>query len=273
MTIRFQILRWIKRDWKTYITMLINQMRIDIRNRYMGTFLGLFWAALNPLLFTAIYSLVIVFVFRARLSADSTSLDYIVFITSGLIPWLAFQEGVFNATNSVVANSNIVRNLPFPLDIFPLSGVLTSLVSLSVGLVLVVAGVILSGRTLGFPILFLPFAMLIQIYFMLGFGFFLASLSVFIRDISQLLVYVFMIVLYLSPVVYDISMLPLPILKQISLLNPVYHFIAMYRGILFDNQLPNLAGIAYLLVFSTVSLLVGYRFFRRTKAHFSDFLA
>jgi len=273
MILRSEISRFINHDWKTYITMLINQMRIDIRNRYMGTFFGFFWAVLNPLLFTAIYSLVIVFVFHAKLSTTSTPLDYIVFMMSGLIPWLSFQEGVFSASNSVLANSNIVKNLPFPLEIFPLSGVLTSLVSLSVGLVLVFAGVLLAGRRFGLPLLFLPFAMLIQVYFTLGFGFFLASLSVFIRDISQLLTYIFMIVLYLSPVVYDISMLPLKILKQVSLVNPVYQFIAIYRGILYNNQMPDLVGIAYLLAFSTLSLVIGYRFFRRTKVHFSDYLA
>lgn len=258
---------------KPYITLLANQARIDIRNRYMGTMLGFLWAFLNPLLFTAIYSLVIVFVFRARLNAESTPLDYIVFLTSGLVPWLAFQEGINGAMNSIVANSNVVKNLPFPLEIFPLSGMLTSLVNLSVGMALVIAGMVVAGRPLGLPLLFLPLAMIIQIIFSLGFGFFLASLSVFIRDVSQLMSYIFMVTLYLSPVVYDISMVPLPILKRITWFNPIYHFISMYRSIFFDNRFPDLLGIVYLLVFSTLSFAFGYRFFRRTKAYFSDYLA
>lgn len=258
---------------KPYLTMLANQIRIDIQNRYMGTLLGFLWAILNPLLFTAIYSLVIVFVFRARLNAESTPMDYIVFLTSGLVPWLAFQEGVNGAMNSIFANSNVVKNLPFPLEIFPLSGVLTSLINLSVGMILVIAGTLIAGRPLGLPLLFLPIAMIIQIFFSLGFGFFLASLSVFIRDVSQLMSYIFMVALYLSPVVYDISMIPLPILKSITWFNPIYHFISMYRDIFYENRFPDLFGIGFLLVFSTISLAAGFRFFRRTKPFFSDYLA
>lgn len=267
------LLRWIPSNRKQHLTMLLNQVQIDIRNRYLGTVLGFAWAVLNPILSTGIYSFVIVFVFRARLSADSTPLDYIVFILSGLIPWLAFQEGIFSATNSVVSNSNIVKNLPFPVEIFPLSGVLSSLFSLGVGLVLVFIGLLISGRPLGWPLLFLPVAIFLQIYFALGFGFFLASLSVFVRDVSQLLTYFFMLVLYMSPVMYDISMMPLSVLSTISLYNPVYHFIAMYRNIFYNNRLPDLAGCLYLFAISSVLLLAGYRFFRRTKAYFSDYLA
>ncbi len=263
---------WISQPQKVYLTMLFNQVRADIRNRYLGTMLGFLWAILNPLLYTAIYSFVIVFVFRARLSPDSSPLDYVVFILSGLLPWLAFQEGVIFAMNSVVANSNIVKNLPFPLEIFPLSGAITSLVNLSVGLVLAMVGVLLSGRPFGWTILFLPFLMLVQLYFTLGFGFFLASLSVFVRDVSQTITYVLMLVLYLSPVVYDISMLPLPILKTLSYFNPVYYFIAMYRDILYYNQAPQPVGILALIVFSSISLWFGLRFFRRTKPYFSDYL-
>lgn len=263
----------ISQTQKVYLTMLFNQVQVDFRTRYLGTMLGFLWAILNPLLYTAIYSFVIVFVFRARLSPDSTPLDYVVFILSGLIPWLAFQEGVLYAMNSIVANSNIVKNLPFPLEIFPLSGAITSLVTLSVGLVLALVVLLLSGRPFSWVILTLPFLMLIQLYFTLGFGFFLASLSVFVRDVSQTFTYVMMLILYLSPVVYDISMLPLPILKTLSYFNPVYYFIAMYRDILYYNQPPQLAGILALIIFSSISLWFGLRFFRRTKPFFSDYLA
>lgn len=256
-----------------YLTMLFNQVQVDIRSRYTGTFLGFLWAILNPLLFSGIYSFVIVFVFRARLNAASSPTDYIIFILSGLLPWLAFQESIMNAANSVIANSNIVKNLPFPLEIFPLSSILAGMVNLIVGIVIIMVTILISGRPLGWPLLFLPIAMSIQILFTLGFAFLFASMSVFIRDISFLLTYVFMIALYVSPVVYDLSMLPLPILRQISWFNPVYHLVAIYRGIFYTNQMHDLNGIAYLVVFSFFVFIVGLRFFRRTKIYFSDYLA
>lgn len=268
-----QLFSGIGKPKKVYLTMLFNQIQADIRNRYLGTKLGFFWAILNPILYTSIYSFVIVFVFRVRLNSDSTPLDYIVFILSGLIPWLAFQEGIISAMNSVVANSYIVKNLPFPLEIFPLSGLFTSVVSLSVGLGLAMVGLFLSGRPFGWALLLIPFLMFIQLYFMIGFGFFLASLSVFVRDVSQTVTYVMMVVLYVSPVVYDISMLPLPILKTLSYFNPVYYFIAMYRDILYFNQTPQLKGLIILIGFSTLTLWYGLRFFKRTKPYFSDYLA
>jgi lipopolysaccharide transport system permease protein len=260
-------------NWRTYLTMLLNQVRMDVRARYLGTFLGLSWAALGPLLWTGIYAFVIVFVLKARLSENSTPLDYVVFILCGFTPWLAFQESIMNAANSIVSNSNVVKNLPFPIEIFPVSGALTSLIGWGVGMVLIIIGLLASGRPLGAPILFLPIAMLIQILFALGFGFLFASLSVFVRDVPFLLTYFFMITLYLSPVVYDISMMPNDLLKRISWFNPVYHFVAMYRDIFYNGRWPDAIGVAYLVVFSLAVFGFGFRFFRRTKNHFSDFLA
>jgi len=197
----------------------------------------------------------------------------VIFILCGIIPWLAFQEGILNAANSVVANSNVVKNLPFPLVIFPISGVLSTLLSFGVGLVLVILGLFLTGKPMGGPILFLPVAVGIQLVFSLGFGFFFASLSVFIRDTVLFLTYILMLLLYLTPVVYDISMVPLSFLRQASLFNPLYHLIAMYRDLFYNNQWPDLLGTGYLVAFSLVVLWFGYRFFRRTKSNFSDFLA
>ena len=137
---------------------------------------------------------------------------------------------------------------------------------------LAMVGLFLSGRPFGWTILLLPVLILVQLYFMIGFGFFLASLSVFVRDVSQTITYVMMVVLYLSPVVYDITMLPLPILKTLSYFNPVYYFIAMYRDILYFNHLPQLKGMLILIGFSTFTSWYGLRFFKRTKAYFSDYL-
>jgi lipopolysaccharide transport system permease protein len=253
--------------------MLLNQVRMDIRARYMGTTFGVLWTVLNPLLWTGIYSFVIIFVLRARLNTNSTPIDYVTFILCGLIPWLSFQESLIFAANSILSNSYVVKNLPFPLEIFPISGVLSSMLSFGVGLVLVFLGVLLSGRSIGWPMLFLPVAILIQIIFSLGWGFFLSSLSVFVRDTIQFISYILMALLYLTPVVYDISMVPLPVLKQISSFNPLYHMVQMYRDIFYNNRWPDPLGTVFLLLVSLVILALGYRFFRRTKAHFSDYLA
>ncbi len=266
------ISRWNNSGWHIYISMLRNQILMDLRTRYTGTLLGLLWAVIGPLLWTGIFSFVIVFVFKVRLNIDATPWDYVLFILCGMVPWLAFQESLNNATSSIVANSNIVKNLPFPLEIFPISGILTSLVTFAVGLVLILTGLLFSGHVMGWSLFFLPLAIGIQVLFALGFGFFLASTNVFVRDTGYLLTYVLMMVLYISPIVYDAAMTP-AILQKVILINPVYHFIDMYRAIFLRNQWPNLYGTLYLILFSLLNLVVGYRFFRRTKPYFADYLA
>ncbi|MBI3741897.1 MAG: ABC transporter permease [Chloroflexi bacterium] len=266
------VLRHLSPRWQTYFIMLLNQMGMDIRARYLGTMLGVLWAILVPLLWTLIFAIVIVFVFRARLNVNSSPLDYVLFILCGMAPWMAFQESLINASNSIVANSNIVKNVPFPLEILPFSGLMTGLVGLAVNLVLVLCALVISGRALSVSLLFLPVAVAIQTLFALGWAFFLASLTVFVRDVSTSLTYLLMIILYLSPVVYDVSMMP-DFLRGAAQYNPVTQLIEMYRAVLYHDRLPDFAGVAYLIVFSAIVAILGVQFFRRTKPFFADFLA
>ena len=114
--------------------LLSNQVCYDLQLKYIGSMAGIYWAVMNPLLQVAIYAFLMTIVLHARLGtvAHGGRFDYTIFLLSGMCSWLAFSEGITNSATSITKNSTVVKNVIFPLEILPISAVLTSLFSLLV---------------------------------------------------------------------------------------------------------------------------------------------
>lgn len=245
-------------------------LKRDITGRYKGSFLGLFWSLLHPLFMLSVYAFVFGEVFQSRWSSGpSSTVSYAVVLFCGLIVFNLFSEVANRAPQLIVDNANYVKKVVFPLELLPLVCLGTStfhaLVSWMVWLIfhVLVVGVP-NPSVLLFPLIVFPLLLLLA-----GLGWFMASLGVFLRDISQVVGVVTSALLFLSPVFFPLSAVPESFRILIEL-NPLTHFVEEARSVLIYGRLPSLYAIASQVAFSAGVAWIGFVWFQRTRKGFAD---
>jgi homopolymeric O-antigen transport system permease protein len=243
--------------------------RMMLRDRFLGSALGLIWAIVHPLLMLSIFTFVFGFVFRSRLPGATTSLGFVIWLISGYAPWLAISEALTSSALSVAGNSGIVKNLAFKTELLPIASVLTGLVPLGVGLVFLIALLAAEGGVPAWPWLVVPLGAVLQFLLLAGLGLILSAATVFVRDIAMALPNLLLLMLFASPILYPLDAFP-AVLRPFAWVNPFYVVTEMYRAPLVEHMLPPWASIAYLAILSVLLFWAGLVFFRRLKAHFDS---
>jgi lipopolysaccharide transport system permease protein len=253
---------------------LIRQfVRREVQSRYRGTLLGLLWSFLTPLLLLAIYTFVFGVVFRARWPERGASSlgEFAVVVFSGLIVLNFFAECVSRAPGRVVGSATFVKRVVFPLEILPVVGVGSALVtagaSLAMLLLVRLAG---EGRlpwTLPLaPVVFAPVVLLT-----LGVAWFLASLGVFVRDIHYLIGLLLQSLVFITPIFYPLEAVPAP-LRQVLALNPLYPVVDDFRRVVLWGELPDWPRLALSFVLGSAVMLLGHAWFMKTRRAFADII-
>lgn len=247
--------------------LLRTQVRHEAHIKYLGSVAGLYWAIINPLIQVGAYVFVVTVIFNANLAAtQGGTIDYAVFVLSGLSVWLVMQEGLVSAAGSLLRHSDIVRNVVFPLELLPIASIIVSLLSLLVSLVALIILAALSGHGLGVSIVAFPAVLAVQLLLTFGLGLMFSVFTLFLRDLLYLLPFFFQILTLLTPIAYSIEDMP-STFQTVTRLNPLYHVIASYRAIFFAAAWPSWPGLAYAAVVSGFVLLCGIWTFRRLKGY------
>jgi lipopolysaccharide transport system permease protein len=245
---------------------LIHSMtRRDILGRYRGSFAGAAWAVLNPLLLMATYFFIFGIVLKAN---NDTALDYVLYFLSGMLPWLAFSEGVGRAPTILVDYRNFIRKLRFPVEILPLTIVGSGLVTECFGIVIFLAGLILIRGGLPLTVIWLPALIVPQILFTAGICWFLAALGLFVRDLGQVIGYVVTLWFFLTPICYSEDALKhtAPILAK----NPIYLLVRAYRSVLKEGHAPDKQALLAFWCLAIVVFLAGHAWFYKLRKWFAD---
>ena len=242
----------------------------------MGTVLGLLWLLIQPALLVAFYTFIFSVVFKVRTGGDVRAMagdnaghaSYAVFVLGGLVPWLAFADGVNRAAGSIVSNKAIITNVVFPIELLPMSVVAAAQVGFLAmsGMLLILVAF---GGDLSFGILWLPLLQAILILLSLGLGYALAVVSTFFRDVTNLMPFAMTLWLYASPVLYARSALPEQLRPLLSL-NPVAPVIEAYRSTLVYGTAPEFGPLAYSAVAALVVFIVGFGLFQRAQRLFVE---
>lgn len=241
----------------------------DMKAKYAGSMLGMIWSVLYPILFLSVYFIVYVLIFKIRLSTMNT-FEYVMLIFCGLIPWFGFAESVGLGVHAVTANSNLIKNTLFPIELIPVKVVLGSLVSQLIGLIMLTVLLFIKGMA-GITIIFIPFLLILQVVFSIGLIWILSSLNVFFRDLGQIISVILILLMMISPIAYTNDMIPADLLGYMKI-NPLYYMITMYRSMLMYNQLPPITDMAIFTVISLVLFYLGYYIFSRLKVVFADYV-
>jgi ABC-type polysaccharide/polyol phosphate export permease len=256
---------WLQaRDLFQHRELLALLVQKDLKIRYRGTFLGFLWSLLNPLLMMAVYSAV--FTFIARFPTER----YPVFVLSGLLPWTAFSTSLSAGAVSILLNGNLVRRIPFPSDVLPLSVVLSNAINFLPGLALLLPLALLTGSPIGWSLLSVPLLLLLQCVFTAGLTLALAAMTVYLRDVQHLVSVGLTMWFFVTPIIYPLDFLKGTTLHTLLLLNPMTWLAVSYQQVFHDGSWPQLNYLAAFAGTSLVSLAIGSLIFRRLQLRFAE---
>ena len=249
--------------------LILSLARRELVARYKGSTLGIVWALLTPVVMITIFTFIFAGIFGARFGASSSHWDYAIHLFCGLLPWTMFQETVLQSSTTIVAHSNLVKRVVFPLETLPIAQTLAALGNQLFGTVALLLAILIIRHHLSISILWLPVLVIPQLLFTLGAAWLIASLGVFLRDIAQGISLFMMAWMFLTPIIYPESIVPARYRLFINL-NPLTPLIRNYRRVLIEGAAPDWTGLAYFAAFALVSFIFGYWWFARTRKNFAD---
>lgn len=249
---------------------LLELVRNDFRQQYLGSYLGIVWAFINPLVYVAIFVVIFSVGFKA---APISGAPYLLWLVGGLFPWNYFSIGISSGISSVVENAYLVKKIRFRLALLPLiklaSNMLLHFVFLGLAVLLFAA----YGRMPGWHILQIPYYMLAASVLILGISWLTAAIAVFFRDIQQIMNVLLQFAFWGTPIFWQEEMLPEKY-RAFLLLNPVLYIIQGYRDSFFESawfwQHPG--RMLYFWGIAIFFFVSGGLVFRRLRPHFADVL-
>lgn len=253
-------------------SLIMALIKREVVGRYRGSFLGILWSFFNPIFMLAVYTFVFSVVFKARWNAESDSkTEFALVLFAGLIVFNLFAECINRAPGLILSNVNYVKKVVFPLEILPWvalgSAMFHSLISLGVWLA---AYVFLFGMPHA-TVLFLPLVFLPLVFFIMGVSWALSSLGVYLRDVSQFVGILTMVLMFLSPIFYPVSALP-ETYRPFLMLNPLMPAIEETRKLLFWGKVPEMGTLFVYMMGATVVAWLGFAWFQMTRKGFADVL-
>lgn len=236
----------------------------DIKVKYKQTYLGILWAVIQPIALMFLFTLV----FSARFST-SLSIDYKIFVLSGLVLWTLFYSATSHAAESIVVQSNIIKKIYFPRLIIIGSAILTAFFDFIIAFILFILLCIFFEQSISWKaILFFPAGILIVLLAAFGIGTLLCSLNIKYRDFRYALPFLLQFLFFASQVVYAIGDVRQQWAKYLLSINPVNASIELFRMALNQEGDNNtiMIGLASALILSTLGIV----YFRKTEAYFAD---
>lgn len=235
------------------------------RVRYKQSVLGILWAILQPLAATVLFATI----FSRFVRVPTQGIPYPVFYYSALLPWSFFTASISLGVPSLVNNMNLVTKIYFPREILPIASVVACFVDFVVASVVFVGMMIFYRVSISVSLTLLPLVVATQILLTLGIVLLASALTVFYRDIRFLVPLGLQLWMYLTPIIYPVSLVP-ERFRPFYMLNPMAGIINAYRSILLSGEFP---PVEYLLIAGGVSIglvVFSYRYFKSAEMEFAD---
>lgn len=242
-----------------------------VQHRYRGTYLGILWAALTPLLLLGVFTFVFSIILKAKWGAAVTGSRYEFALTMycGLVVFNFFSEAVAAAPGLILGQPNLVTKVVFPLEILPVAQVTAAAVHTGLSMCILLVGCWFFLDSLSWHTLLLPLTLFPLLLLTLGATWLLSSLGVFIRDIGQSIALFLQLLMFLTPVFYPASIVPKPY-STLLVLNPLTMIVENVRHVLIGGQPPEPASLFSSLVIGMLVFILGHRWFMKSKKAFAD---
>lgn len=251
---------------------LVSQIvKQQIVGKYRGSYIGVLWPLLNPIFMLVVYTFVFSIVLKVRWSGDisESKLQFAFILFTGMLIHGLFAEVINKAPSLILLNANYVKKVIFPLEILALTNFLEGLFNFSVGMLVLLIGMIVFHDQITWTIIFLPIILIPYFMLLLGLIWFIASLGVFVRDIAQGINVLTTVLLFLSPIFYSKNALPSEF-QWLMNINPLTFIIEQSRDVLIWGKLPNWQGLGVYSLLSGLTMWIGYYWFQKTRKGFAD---
>lgn len=248
---------------------ILKQMVVsEIKGRFAGSVGGLFWHFLHPILMLIIYLFVFVHVFKMRIGGDSFTSS--IYLMAGLFPWIIMADGFMRGTSALVENANLIQKTSFPTEILTAKAVLTPLLSFGVAIVLLMLYTAAANYSAS-VLLIVPLILTLQAFFSVGVVFLSSTLSIYFRDTLQLVPVMINLWLYVTPILYPVTMLP-EWAQRLMYLNPVYPFVSVYQSAFLHGSVGDWSMLLLAAAWASAFFVSGAFIFNKLKYEFADWL-
>ena len=254
--------------------MAMTLARNDFKTKYAGSYLGILWAFIQPVVTILVYWFIFSVGFRSGKTGDH---PYVLVIVNGLVPWFFFSDALNGGTHALIDYNYLVKKVVFNIDILPFVKVISAFF---VHCFFIAVALVLS-TCMGYPpsiyTLQLVYYILCNIILVLGMTYLTSAIMVFFRDLGQFIsVFVLQVGIWVTPIMWDAKAMLPPTLHKIFMLNPVYYIVSGFKDSVLNKhwfwQGETLIWTAYFWIFALLMFLLGTHVFRKLKVHFADVL-
>jgi lipopolysaccharide transport system permease protein len=247
--------------------LFLNLTLRELRSKYKRSFLGWIWSTVNPLANMVVYTIVFTLFFHVKIIPVKPSglHVYALQLLCGLLPWNYFQSSVLGSISSLIGNAGLIKKTYFPRELLPASTVAANIVSHLIEMGLLTVALVAFGDYRALE--FLPFVLLLtalMALFALGFGLMLSALNVYFRDVEHFMSIFFLVWLYLTPIIYPVTIIPAKYLTIVKL-NPMTDAVLCYRQVLYAGTYPGWVELAYFAAWAIGIFFVGRAVFNKLE--------
>lgn len=255
---RFSVYTEVFGKYKYLLSDLVTR---DLKVKYRRSVLGFLWSILNPLLMMLVITAVFANIFKFDIK------DFPVYYLTGILIFNFVSESTSSAISSIINGAGLIKKVYIPKYIFPLEKCLFAFVNMLFSLIAVAIVFIIVQMELHWTILLFPIPMIYAFIFSVGLSLILSALNVFFRDIGHLYSVWVVAWMYLTPIIYPVSVLPEAMLTVIKL-NPLYYYVTYIRNVMIYGKLPDLQDNLICIGFSLLFLALGLVLFKKKQDKF-----
>jgi len=242
----------------------------DFKTKYAGSFLGIIWGFVQPIVTVMVYWLVFQYGLRVGNSGD---IPYVLWFVSGMIPWFYFSEALMSATNCLLEYNYLVKKMAFRIDILPLVKLISSFFVHLAFLVFLLFLFGVYGRISSVNVFQIIYYIVGMMLLVLGLSYITSAVVVFVRDVGQIINILLQIFMWATPIMWEYTRVPEQ-LRWIIYGNPMFYIVQGYRNAFIGDGTPwsNPGQMAYFWLLTITLLVVGRKIFKRLQPHLADVL-
>lgn len=245
----------------------------ELSRSYRGSFLGMFWVFLGPLLMIVLYTLIFSEVIGLRFRETDSVTNFGLYLYCGLIPFLAYSDTVNKCVGIIKANATLVQKVVFPLQVLPFSTAATAVVNQVFQFGALVLLAVALGNALQWTALMIPVIMIPQLLFMLGLGYLGAVVGTYLPDTQETLKAIVRATFFMTPIIWPIERIAdREYLRLIVDLNPLAYLVGAYRSVVLDGQTLDVVPFLKFTLFTVMLFVFGFVVFNRVKQRFADLI-
>lgn len=258
-------------DLYQYRELIYAFTRRDFLSSYRGTYLGLAWSVISPIIMLLMFTAVFGGIFHGRFSSDpnETAVDFALALFIGLILFSFFSQILGGASGLISSNSIYVKGVDFPAQILPVTAVLHAALNMVISIFVCLFGFLVIKGFLHLTVIFIFLHVIVLLILGLGVSWFVSALGVFFRDLSSVIPPFTIVLMFWSLVFFPITSIPGAVRWSVQI-NPLAIIIEQARGCLMYGSMPDFKLLFIVFLVATATAVFGYWFFQRLKDAFTD---